>query len=281
MDRLPSSIICDILSRVPRKCLARSRCVSKAWGNYVNDPYLMIVHDERVIEEPTPILYHSHLSYDKRTVRSLCFHVIESKHTGTPDRTYVLWPKEGPFLEFLRKKHLSESSYVQFRVHSSCNGLICLSEDKDYVITSLVVVHPLRKECYKRVLEKDGDMINHETTPKVKLFSIRGIGSNSFPMKKTDFKESCQRLLARYYYNSDPDSVLSRIVRMFCIGHLELVFHGWKCSHPSEVSPWRPSSCSVIVGLGIVSSSNAYCVLQVLKLLKAVSGGETCGWCAS
>ncbi|GJZ87304.1 hypothetical protein Tco_0658914 [Tanacetum coccineum] len=25
-------------------------------------------------------------------------------------------------------------------------------------------------------------------------------------------------------------------------------------------------------------SSNAYCVLQVLKLLKAVSGGETCGW---
>ncbi|GJS30924.1 F-box domain containing protein [Tanacetum coccineum] len=397
--------------------LYRNRC------NYVNDPYLMIVHDERVIEEPTPILYHSHLSYDKRTVRSLCFHVIESKHT---DRTYVLWPKEGPFLEFLRKKHLSESSYVQFRVHSSCNGLICLLEDKDYVITSLVVVHPLRKECYevpplpkrfvdplfqqscglgfdastntlkmvcvltkdyappgdhdmvrknlctmvhvfgtnswreipqvppyritdgavfangclhwlvshidiktedggrpviwfdvekenfglidppnrmcdlwrnyscindhlvdlngevgfvcvttmevwvlkqkewvahcrfkkdivpygyKRVLgcwNKDGDMlirnqadgwykffvynlksgVLHKTNifgpddgfplnifmhPN-KLFSIRGLGSNSFPMKKTDFKESCQRLLARYYYNSDPDSVLSRFV---------------------------------------------------------------------
>ncbi|GJX02581.1 F-box domain containing protein [Tanacetum coccineum] len=82
--------------------------------------------------------------------RDLCFHVIKSKQiTGTAVHTYVLEPKEGPFLEFLSKKPLSKSSYVQIEVRGSCNGLMCLSQDENNVVTSLVVVHPLRKECYE------------------------------------------------------------------------------------------------------------------------------------
>ncbi|GJT78836.1 hypothetical protein Tco_1045561 [Tanacetum coccineum] len=116
MDRLPSNIMFDIFSRMPAKCLARSRCVSKVWCEYIDDGYLTIIHHERVIEEPTPILYHTRLSHDHRIARSLCFHVIESKHTGTPDHTYVLGLKQGPFLEFLQKKPISESSYVEIEV---------------------------------------------------------------------------------------------------------------------------------------------------------------------
>ncbi|GKE69645.1 F-box domain containing protein, partial [Tanacetum coccineum] len=102
MDRLPSNVIFNIFSRVPAKCLARSRCVSKVWCKCIDDRYLTTVPDKRVIEEPTPILYHTHLSHD-RNFHSLCFHVIESKQTETGiPFTYVLEPKEYPFLEFLR-----------------------------------------------------------------------------------------------------------------------------------------------------------------------------------
>nr|GFB34772.1 hypothetical protein [Tanacetum cinerariifolium] len=149
MDRLPSSIMIDIFSRVPIKCLGRSRCVSKAWCEYIDDRYLTTVHDKRVIEEPTPILYHTRLFQDRK-FHSLCFHVIESKQTktGTP-LTYVLEPKEYLFLEFLRKKPLSKASYVNIEVRGSCNGLMCLSHDAGYAVTSLVVVHPQKKERYE------------------------------------------------------------------------------------------------------------------------------------
>lgn len=149
MDILPSNIIFNIFSRVPVKCLARSRCVSKVWCKYIDDRYLVLIHDKRVVEEPTPILYHQHLSRGRIT-RSLCFHVIESIQPKQPGTTpYVLEPKEGPFLEYLRKKPLLKSSIVNIKVQGSCNGLMCLSQDEDNVVTTLVVVHPLRKECYE------------------------------------------------------------------------------------------------------------------------------------
>ncbi|GKA44813.1 F-box domain containing protein [Tanacetum coccineum] len=141
MDRLPSNIILDIFSRVPVKYLARSRCVSKVWCKHIDDPYLVIIHDKRVVE-PTPILYHSKLSRER-----ICFHVIESKQPGTTQ--YVLEPKEGPFLEYLRKEPLSRDSIFNIQVPGSCNGVMCILQDDGSVITSLAVVHPLRKECYE------------------------------------------------------------------------------------------------------------------------------------
>ncbi|GKA71475.1 F-box domain containing protein [Tanacetum coccineum] len=146
MDRIPSHIIFEIFSRVPARCLARSRCVSTVWCKNIDDRYLTIIHNKRVVEEPTPILYHQHLSHDTMTTRSLCFHVTECKQPGTTH--YVLEPKEGPFLEYLLKKPLSKSSRVKIQVQGCCNGLMCLLQDDGEVVTSLVVVHPLRKECY-------------------------------------------------------------------------------------------------------------------------------------
>ncbi|GJW79542.1 hypothetical protein Tco_0143517 [Tanacetum coccineum] len=112
----------------------------------IDDRYLVIVHDKRLVEEPTPILYHPHLSRDRIT-GNLCFHVTISKQPGTTH--YVLEPKEGPFLEYLPKKPFSKYPIVGIEVRGSCNGLICLSQDDGHVITSLVVIHPLRKECYE------------------------------------------------------------------------------------------------------------------------------------
>ncbi|GJY56741.1 F-box domain containing protein [Tanacetum coccineum] len=88
-----------------------------------------------------------HLSRDRITTRSLCFHVIELIQTGNT-HDYVLKPKEGSF-EFLRMKPLWKCSLVSIKVQGSCNGLICLSQDDGHVVTSLAVIHPLRKECYE------------------------------------------------------------------------------------------------------------------------------------
>ncbi|GKE20533.1 F-box domain containing protein [Tanacetum coccineum] len=136
MNGLPSNIMFDVFSRVPAKCLARSRSVSKVWCKYIDDCYLMTVHDQRVKEEPTPILYHSHYSC-VRSTHSLCFHIVESKQTEsgtTTDHTgkLKLEPKEDPFL---RKKPLSKSSDVQIEFRGSCNGLMCLSQDEDDIVT--------------------------------------------------------------------------------------------------------------------------------------------------
>ncbi|GJY45693.1 hypothetical protein Tco_0434756 [Tanacetum coccineum] len=54
-----------------------------------------------------------------------------------------------PFLEFLHKTPLSKSSVVDIRVQGSCNGLISLLQDDGQLVTSLAVVHPLRKEGYE------------------------------------------------------------------------------------------------------------------------------------
>ncbi|GKC61494.1 hypothetical protein Tco_1089092 [Tanacetum coccineum] len=62
--------------------------------------------------------------------------------TGTADHTYVLERKEGPFLEFVRKKSLSKPSIVRIEFRGSCNGLMCLSQDEDDVVNLLVVLHP-------------------------------------------------------------------------------------------------------------------------------------------
>ncbi|GKB08195.1 F-box domain containing protein [Tanacetum coccineum] len=142
MDKLPSNIIFNIFSRVPVKCLARSRRVSKLWCGYIDDRYLVIIHDKRLIEEPTPIFYHPNTSRER-----ICFHVIESKQPGTTH--YVLEPKEGPFLEYIRKEPLSRSSKFNIQVQGSCNGVMCILQLDGYVITSLAVVHSLRKECYE------------------------------------------------------------------------------------------------------------------------------------
>ncbi|GJU72282.1 hypothetical protein Tco_1263687 [Tanacetum coccineum] len=95
------------------------RCISKLWCNYNYDRYLVIIHDKRLVEVPTPILYHPHLCREKIT-RSLCFHVTESKKVAGASDNYVLEAKEGLFFG-----------------------------DDGKVVTSLVVVHPLTKECYE------------------------------------------------------------------------------------------------------------------------------------
>nr|GEZ58108.1 hypothetical protein [Tanacetum cinerariifolium] len=100
MDRLPSKIILDIFSRVPIKYLARSRCVSKVWCKYIDDPYLVIIHDKRVVDEPTPILYYpneSSLKTEKEWVPH-CRFKTEIVPDGLFKDVIGCWNKDGDIL---------------------------------------------------------------------------------------------------------------------------------------------------------------------------------------
>nr|GEX06703.1 hypothetical protein [Tanacetum cinerariifolium] len=58
------------------------------------------------------------------------------------------WNKDGDILiKIINGDPLS--SIVRIVARGSCDGMICLAQDDGHVITSLVVIHPLRKECYE------------------------------------------------------------------------------------------------------------------------------------
>ncbi|KAJ0469115.1 putative F-box domain-containing protein [Helianthus annuus] len=92
-DSLPSEIIFNILSRMPVKSLARFRCVSKLWCDYIDDPYLKIIHDQQYPEEPTII-------FPVPPWPSIRFYATELVKRDAR----VLEAKTIPFLEFNSKQ---------------------------------------------------------------------------------------------------------------------------------------------------------------------------------
>ncbi|MFS7926619.1 putative F-box domain-containing protein [Helianthus anomalus] len=61
MAEIPLEIMYDILSRMPVKSLARCRCVSKQWCNYINDSYLETMYAKRA--HPMLITFHRFSSF--------------------------------------------------------------------------------------------------------------------------------------------------------------------------------------------------------------------------
>ncbi|GJT89406.1 retrotransposon protein, putative, ty1-copia subclass [Tanacetum coccineum] len=112
-------------------------------------------------------------------------------------------PKEGPFLQYSCKEPVSIFSRFEIQVQGSCNGLKCLSQDNGYVITSLVVVHPLKKECYE--------------LPPFPLRIGRGMGREScglgFDTSTNTWKMVCV-LLKEYAPPDKPDMVKKNLCTM-------------------------------------------------------------------
>ncbi|KAI3723326.1 hypothetical protein L2E82_34818 [Cichorium intybus] len=138
MVDLPSEIIYDVFSRIPIKTLFRFRSACKLWRDYIDDPYLAINHAKQTPDEPIPIMF----IYHPKLPRILRFlHINESKEGNNS-----LESKKNLVMEFWCNESLSRHSWIA--VHGSCNGLLYLSHDHLHG-TALVVIHPLRKECYE------------------------------------------------------------------------------------------------------------------------------------
>ncbi|KAJ0703974.1 putative F-box domain-containing protein [Helianthus annuus] len=135
-DSLPSEIIFNILSRMPVKSLARFRCVSKLWCDYIDDPYLKIIHDQQYPEEPTII-------FPVPPWPSIRFYATELVKRDAR----VLEAKTIPFLEFNSKQGLFLGRHF---ILGSCNGLVYLSQSYGSLRPEdLSVVNPVRKEYYE------------------------------------------------------------------------------------------------------------------------------------
>ncbi|KAJ0716820.1 putative F-box associated interaction domain, F-box-like domain superfamily [Helianthus annuus] len=123
------------------KSSARCRCVSKQWCNYINDSYLETMHAKRA--HPMLITFHRFSSFS---------------HPNSPCKLSFLEYKEDalemkkkpPAMVFMCRTRNFDYPYYHAYVivQGSCNGLLYSSQRHDDVIT-LVVINPLRRECYE------------------------------------------------------------------------------------------------------------------------------------
>ncbi|XP_071726082.1 F-box protein At1g52495-like isoform X2 [Rutidosis leptorrhynchoides] len=160
-DELPVDIIYNILSRMPLKSLARFQCVSKVWCNYINYPYLEIMHHAKrgMKDDPTMLITFQY-AYASASA-SLTMLVTkeedeeeEEKSTATSHEEVVITTKKNPltpYMEFVCKDWGPRYYFEKDIILGSCKGLIFSSQDNnvDDGTTVLLVINPLKKECYK------------------------------------------------------------------------------------------------------------------------------------
>ncbi|MFS7926629.1 putative F-box domain-containing protein [Helianthus anomalus] len=144
MAELPTENIYDILSRLPVKSLACCRCVSKQWCNYINDPYFETMYAKRAaVNAPLPIMFRQFPSVDyPNSPCTLSF----LEHKKEADSFTLEVKKKPPVMEFMCKSWANRNP--DNIVLGCCNGLL-YSSKHSHDGNKLVVIHPLRKECYE------------------------------------------------------------------------------------------------------------------------------------
>ncbi|XP_071726133.1 F-box protein At2g23160-like isoform X2 [Rutidosis leptorrhynchoides] len=159
-DELPVDNIYNILSRMPLKSLACFQCVSKVWCNYINDPYLeIIMHNAKraaMNDDPTMlIMFNLKLyPYASASLTMLVTKPEEEKSAATSHEEVVITTKQDPPTPYMKFdcKNWGPRFFTEFDIIlGSCKGLIFSSQDNnvDDGTTVLLVINPLKKECYK------------------------------------------------------------------------------------------------------------------------------------
>ncbi|XP_076901595.1 putative F-box protein At1g53370 [Bidens hawaiensis] len=144
-DQLPMENMYNILSRMSVKSLARMRCVSKQWCNYINDPYLESMHAKRATPtNPMLIMVHQFPSNHPNSQCILAFLEYKEK----PGTCTLQVTKKPPVMEFMLCTELC-LRYPNDIILGSCNGLLYSSQCNHDTTTTLVVINPLRKERYE------------------------------------------------------------------------------------------------------------------------------------
>ncbi|KAK1418951.1 hypothetical protein QVD17_28104 [Tagetes erecta] len=144
MDKLPLENIHDILSRLSVKSLARLRCVSKRWSKYINDPYFEIKHAKRTSNAAMRIMFHRRPFFIPTTDAPCTLTFLEYKYEQGDNCTLKVTKKPPVLMKFMCR----DLCYRYNIILGSCNGLLYSSKyHRDG--NNLVVIHPLRNECYQ------------------------------------------------------------------------------------------------------------------------------------
>eukprot|EP00258_Populus_trichocarpa_P017850 XP_006380075.2 F-box protein At3g07870 [Populus trichocarpa] len=114
MNKLPSCLIMDILSRLPIKTILNCRCVCKTWLHYISDSFFAKLHLER---SPTSLLVKT-ISNNPES-RSVQLVQITGKPVGLRFRVV----EEMKFVQEINLPYNND-----FLIQNSCNGLLCISQ---------------------------------------------------------------------------------------------------------------------------------------------------------
>ncbi|XP_071717837.1 F-box protein At2g23160-like [Rutidosis leptorrhynchoides] len=163
-EELPVDSIYNILSRLPLNSLARFQCVSKVWCKYINDPYLEIMHAKRAMKDPTILIMFqlnyviANLKFWRNASTSTSLSMLVTKEEKNSSTQVVITTKNNnpPYMEFPSKDSDSRFMVEDSIILGSCKGLMISSQDpprknnnNNNNKTVLLVINPLKKECYK------------------------------------------------------------------------------------------------------------------------------------
>lgn len=127
-DYLFEGIIIDILHRLPVKTLLRCTAVSKSW-------YSLITSNEFIS---------SHMKYaasSKKVAPSLLL-----RRCIKSSERYELYSDNESFTRFATLEFPFRSMNAFFTIVGSCNGLLCLSDDRVYFMNTIILWNPSIKK---------------------------------------------------------------------------------------------------------------------------------------
>ncbi|KAK9062188.1 hypothetical protein SSX86_019374 [Deinandra increscens subsp. villosa] len=217
-DQLPEDIIYGILSRLPVKSLARSRCVCKPWLEYIDHPYLKTIH---LKQELTPIIFHHH---QKQCTFSF-LRVIEATSTVQND----------PVSEFCCDDDYSTT----LKVLGLCNGLTLVCFDT----FNLAHINPLSKQRYDLPPVK----ISHDRNSRIDPYYLYSAGIGFDDSINSFYKTVCVVRKSVYRCSWEDVDVVQE--------HLCTLVHGSGASEWREI---RKLPAYPITGAGVFSHGRMY-----------------------
>ncbi|XP_059637090.1 F-box protein At3g07870-like [Cornus florida] len=131
MNRLTDDLVTDILSRLPIKTLTRCRCVCKLWRNIARDPRFIHSHLNNRSSQQNPSFILSSTLWFNSAFRSQIYFLEHNETLGST----------------CEKVSFSIPDLKEFRLISSCNGLLCLVDcmNRD----TIYICNPFTRCCTK------------------------------------------------------------------------------------------------------------------------------------
>ncbi|XP_051151838.1 F-box protein At3g07870-like [Andrographis paniculata] len=123
---LPEIIVANILHRLPAKTLLRCTAVSKHWYSLITSPQFISSH-----------LNFSAAREDRAVLLRRCVHNSER---------YDLYKEDHSFASLRSLEFPFWSINSCFTIVGSCNGLLCLSDDRVYLTSTIILWNP----CIRR-----------------------------------------------------------------------------------------------------------------------------------
>ncbi|THG18998.1 F-box protein At3g07870-like [Camellia sinensis] len=182
-DNLPEELLIEILIRLPIYTVVQFRCVSKSWCSLITSPNFINTYLNRTL----------FVSESNNTHSLLIRHLadIEIRHQDHYTRH---WSNNDDPLD----SHHFELQFPfrgfnkSFRIVSSCNGLVCLSNDLYCIMNNVIVWNPIINKSLTLPL------------PRISTYWLHGLANHvvgfGFDPKTIDYK-----VLKLTYFEEGPD----------------------------------------------------------------------------